>query len=72
MGLNDELNDKTDKEEKKNIIDEAGMEFTDEEMDGVAGGLYPYDGIKTCPNCSRELRYDRNYCSCGYSFYFGA
>ena len=55
-----------------NIIDEAGMEFTDEEMDGVAGGLYPYDGIKTCPNCSRELRYDRNYCSCGYSFYFGA
>ena len=42
MKLTGVLKDKVDKaetmEEKKNIIAEAGMELTDEELEGVAGG----------------------------------
>lgn len=42
MNLTGELKDKVEKaetmEEKKNIIAEAGMELTDEELEGVAGG----------------------------------
>ena len=28
------------KEEKKNLIEDAGMELTDEELDMIAGGAY--------------------------------
>ena len=44
MKLVGELKDKVEKtenqEEAKEIIKEAGMELTDEEMDQVAGGVY--------------------------------
>lgn len=33
------------KEEKKKIIAEAGMELTDEELDGVAGGCPQFQKI---------------------------
>lgn len=33
------------REEKKNIIADAGMELTDEELDGVAGGIYTPEGM---------------------------
>ena len=43
MKLVGELKDKVEKaenqEEAKKIIEEAGMELTDEEMDQVAGGV---------------------------------
>ena len=48
MKLIGELKEKVDKteskEESKKVIEEAGMELTDEEMDDVAGGyaLRPY------------------------------
>ena len=42
MKLTGELKDKVEsaetKEEKKDIIAQAGMELTDEELEGVAGG----------------------------------
>ena len=44
MKLTGELKEKVEKtetmEEAKKVIEEAGMELTDEEMDQVAGGLY--------------------------------
>ena len=47
MKLLGELKDKVEKaqnqEEAKKVIEEAGMELTDEEMDQVAGGLW--DGL---------------------------
>lgn len=75
MKLIGELKDKVDRaetiEEKKNILAEAGVEFTDEEMEDVVGGVFYSDiATKVCPKCSRVLRYDRNYCSCGHSFDF--
>jgi len=43
MKLTGILKDKVDKaetkEEKKDIIAQAGMELTDEELEGVAGGI---------------------------------
>ena len=43
MKLTGVLKDKVDKAEtmeaKKNIIAEAGMELTDDELEGVAGGI---------------------------------
>ena len=47
MKLIGELKDKVEKaenqEEAKKIIEKAGMELTDEEMDQVAGGRIPHD-----------------------------
>ncbi len=44
MKLVGELKEKVEKaetpEEAKKVIEEAGMELTDEEMDQVAGGVY--------------------------------
>ncbi len=47
MKLVGDLKDKVEKaenqEEAKKIIEEAGMELTDEEMDQVAGGTHIFD-----------------------------
>lgn len=47
MKLIGELKEKVEKaenrEEAKKIIEEAGMELTDEEMNQVAGGRLPHD-----------------------------
>ena len=47
MKLTGELKEKVEKtetrEEAKKVIEEAGMELTDEEMDQVAGGMLPMD-----------------------------
>ena len=56
MNLTGELKDKVERvetmEEKKNIIADAGMELTDEELEGVAGGYELEDGRKIeCPYC---------------------
>lgn len=61
MKPTDDLRDKVDKaenmEDKKNIIAEKGMELTDEDLEGIAGGL----GKKTegnglvCPQCERFI-----------------
>ena len=52
MKLTGELKDKVDKAEsmeaKKNIIAEAGMELTDEEIEGVAGGLIGHIKFAEC------------------------
>ena len=37
--LKDKVDKAETKEEKKDIIKEAGIELTDEELDGVAGGF---------------------------------
>ena len=60
MKLTGELKDKVDAvetaEEKKDIIAQAGMELTDDELENVAGGVLP--GI-TRATCSRT--------GCGFS-----
>ena len=48
--LKNKVEEAQTKEEKKAIIAEAGMELTDEELDGVAGGAIhfpkrPDDGV---------------------------
>lgn len=40
--LKNKVEEAQTKEEKKAIIAEAGMELTDEELDGVAGGAIPF------------------------------
>ena len=50
MKLTGILKNKVDKAEtmakKKDLIAEAGMEITDEELEGVAGGFYNMDSLK--------------------------
>lgn len=62
MKLTGELKDKVDKAEsmeaKKDIIAEAGMELTDEGLEGVSGGLYDYDPERDgfrCELCRRTF-----------------
>ena len=38
--LKEKVEQTTTKEEAKEVIEEAGMELTDEELDTVAGGVY--------------------------------
>ena len=49
MKLVGTLKDKVDKaetkEEKKDIIKEAGIELTDDELEGVAGGIFSFQGF---------------------------
>lgn len=40
--LKNKVEEAQTKEEKKAIIAEAGMELTDEELDGVTGGAIPF------------------------------
>ena len=57
MKLTGILKDKVDKaetmDEKKDIIAQAGMELTDEELDGVAGGGKTSNPI--CKNCQKPF-----------------
>ena len=47
--LKEEVEKAETKEEKKSLIEDAGMELTDEEMDKVSGGM-PTGGPKLGPN----------------------
>ena len=60
MNLTGNLKDKVERaeamEEKKNIIADAGMELTDEELEGVAGGAknkIDKPGVK-CNKCGKR------------------
>ena len=64
MKLTGKLKDKVESAEtmeaKKGIIADAGMELTDEELDGVVGGSHPRNdekpvGEKRCPMCGNTL-----------------
>ncbi|MCR5764969.1 MAG: hypothetical protein K6G09_03210 [Treponema sp.] len=49
--LKDEVSQAKDKEEVKEIIENAGMKLTDDELDSVAGGTIPYNiGAKRNPH----------------------
>lgn len=41
--LKKQVEETTSKEEAKEVIEKAGMELTDEELDQVAGGINPDD-----------------------------
>ena len=43
--LKEKLKNAESKEEAKKILEEAGVELTDEEMDQVAGGRYSLDFV---------------------------
>lgn len=59
MKLTGKLKDKVDAvktaEEKKDIIAQAGMELTDEELEGVAGGGTAHRFSVYCPTCKEHL-----------------
>ncbi len=50
--LKKQVEETTNKEEAKEVIEKAGMELTDEELDKVAGGCddYNYDFCEWSPN----------------------
>jgi len=66
MKLIGELKDKVEavetREDKKNIIAEAGMELTDQELDGVAGGKANHSTLcyMNCPICGEKVCMDKN------------
>ena len=78
MQLTGELKDKVDKaetkEEKKNILAEAGMELTDEELENVIGGAC--SAYFKCRGCGKELIGDCKmdgsagsvFCNCGCTY----
>ena len=59
MKLTGILKDKVDKAEtmeaKKDIIAEAGMELTDDELEGVAGGYARPESYIKCPKCRNRF-----------------
>ena len=61
MKLTGELKDKVESAEtmdaKKDIIAEAGMELTDEELDGVAGGVVDLYQTSSNPILQRDFGY---------------
>ena len=73
MNLTGNLKDKVEKaetmEEKKNIIADAGMELTDEKLEGVAGGAknkIDKPGVK-CNKCGKRGWYGAM-CLCGGTY----
>ena len=54
--LKKQVEETTNKEEAKEVIEKAGMELTDEELDKVAGGGdgYNYDFCEWGPNNTHE------------------
>ena len=44
--LKKQVEETKNKEEAKEVIEKAGMELTDEELDQVAGGMMPMDLAK--------------------------
>ena len=54
--LKKKVDEANTKEEAKELIANAGMELTEEEMDAVSGGSYGDDiRIGQCPKCGHDL-----------------
>ena len=67
--LKKQVEETKNKEEAKDVIEEAGMLLTDDELDNVAGGKHVRrDNLDTCHNCGEPLVYgecenpDCDYC----------
>ncbi len=54
--LKKQVEETKNKEEAKEVIEKAGMELTDEELDLVAGGFNPFLD-KKCELCGSEYTY---------------
>lgn len=61
--LKEQVEAAQDMEAKKNIIAEAGMELTDDELAGVTGGAIPFPkrclSVKPCPYCKKQIKHDK-------------
>jgi bacteriocin-like protein len=56
--LKKQVEETKNKEEAKEIIEKAGMELTDEELDNVTGGFFPY------LDSHRTINIHENICNC--------
>lgn len=57
--LKDEVSKFDSLEEKKNIIAQAGMELTDDELEKVAGGAGGKSSVKHyCDSCKKETSFN--------------
>ena len=60
--LKKQVEETTNKEEAKEVIEKAGMELTDEELEKVAGGCdgYNYDFCEWSPNNNHDWQENQN------------
>ena len=67
--LKKQVEETKNKEEAKEVIEKAGMELTDEELDQVAGGGdLSSSGKYYCNQCRKNRGPLGGICSCGGSF----
>ena len=68
--LKKQVEETKNKEEAKEVIEKAGMELTDDELDQVAGGgrLYSWEGIYYCNQCRKNSGPEGAVCDCGGMF----
>ena len=66
--LKKQVEETKNKEEAKEVIEKAGMELTDEELDQVAGGLAGSGRIYYCDQCHKNSGPEGEKCSCGGVF----
>ncbi len=66
--LKKQVKETMNKEETKEVIENAGMELTDEELDQVAGGASRDREIYYCDNCRKNSGPRWQQCDCGGSF----
>ena len=61
--LKKQVEDTTTKEEAKEVIEKAGMELTDEELDKVAGGIggYNYNFCEHSPTNTHDWILNENH-----------
>ena len=65
--LKKQVEETKNKEEAKEVIEKAGMELTDEELDQVAG-VWALSGIYYCDQCRKNSGPKGKFCDCGGRF----
>ena len=60
----------TDIAEKKSLIEKAGMQLTDDEMEQVAGGANFFSYEKNCPFCEKiaKVKMGESCPRCGWTY----
>ena len=66
--LKKQVEETKNKEEAKEVIEKAGMELTDEELDQVAGGWALSGRICYCDQCHKNSGPEGAVCDCGGRF----
>ncbi len=66
--LKKQVEETKNKEEAKEVIEKAGMELTDEELDQVAGGRMAHNEKYYCYKCKQNSSHYGQQCDCGGLF----